>query len=84
VAVASDGPAIHVTIDATALMKVGIGAGYICPIVSTGIARSLARNDIPFVSPVDLRIHIAFNPNPCPILSPFARSGPPRERHASQ
>jgi hypothetical protein len=57
-----------VTIDATALMKVGIGA----------------RNDIPFVSPVDLRIRIAFNRTPRPILSLIATSGSPRERHASQ
>src|SRR5674536_32421 len=32
-------------------------------IISTEIARSLARNDTPSVSPVDLQVRIAFNPN---------------------
>ena len=65
-AVASDSLAIHVTIDATAVMKVGIDAGCICPIVSTGIAKSHARNDMSLVSPVNLWIRIAFNPNAMP------------------
>lgn len=56
-------PAIQVNIDATAMMQAGIGAGYIYQIVSTEIARSLARNDTPSVSQVDLRVRIAFNPN---------------------
>lgn len=56
-------PAIQVAIDATAMMQAGIGAGYIFQIVSTEIARSLAGNDTPSVSPVDLRVRIAFNPN---------------------
>jgi len=56
-------PAIQVNIDATAMMQAGIGAGYIYQIISTEIARSLARNDTPSVSPVDLQVRIAFNPN---------------------
>ena len=56
-------PAIQVAIDATAMMQAGIGAGYIYQIISTEIAGSLARNDTPSISPVDLRVRIAFNPN---------------------
>ncbi|QHO75575.1 ABC transporter permease [Bradyrhizobium sp. CCBAU 051011] len=56
-------PAIQVAIDATAMMQAGIGAGYIYQIISTEIARTLAGNDTPSVSPVDLQVRIAFNPN---------------------
>jgi ABC-2 type transport system permease protein len=45
------------------MMQAGIGAGYIYQIISTEIARSLAGNDTPSVSPVDLQVRIAFNPN---------------------
>ena len=56
-------PAIQVDVDATAMMQAGIGAGYIQEIISTELARALARNDSPQVSPVDMQIRIAFNPN---------------------
>lgn len=56
-------PTVQVNIDATAMMQAGIGAGYIYQIISTEIARSLARNDTPSVSPVDLQVRLAFNPN---------------------
>lgn len=56
-------PSVQVNIDATAMMHAGIGAGYIQQIISTEIARTLAHSDTPPVSPVNLEIRIAFNPN---------------------
>ena len=56
-------PAIQVNIDATAMMQAGIGAGYIYQIISTEISRSVARNETPPVSPVDLQVRFAFNPS---------------------
>lgn len=56
-------PAIQVAIDATAMMQAGIGAGYIYQIISTEIERTLAGSDEPSISPLDLQVRIAFNPN---------------------
>jgi hypothetical protein len=64
VAVASDSLAIHVTIDATAVMKVGIDAGL--PDRLHRDRQKPCRNDMSFVSPVNLWIRIAFNPNAMP------------------
>lgn len=56
-------PAIQVAVDATAMMQAGIGATYIQQIISDEIARTVARRDSSPVSPVDLEIRVAFNPN---------------------
>jgi len=56
-------PAIQVNVDATAAMQAGIGAGYIGEILQTVIARAVTRADTTPASPVNLVVHIAFNPN---------------------
>lgn len=56
-------PALQVAVDATAVMQAGIGAGYAQQIIQREIDDFVSRrSDLP-VSPVNLAMRIAFNPN---------------------
>ena len=56
-------PSVQVNVDATAMMQAGIGAGYLEQILDNEIGRYAARSDTVATHPVDLAVHIAFNPN---------------------
>jgi ABC-2 type transport system permease protein len=56
-------PAIQLNVDATAMVQAGIGADYAQQIITTEIANFLARAEGAPVSPVNLVLRIAFNPN---------------------
>lgn len=56
-------PGLQVNIDATAMVQAGLGSGYIQQIVSTEIASFLSHSEGTPLSPVNLAIRIAFNPN---------------------
>ncbi|HVX79051.1 MAG TPA: ABC transporter permease [Bradyrhizobium sp.] len=56
-------PGLQVNIDATAMIQAGLGANYIQQIISTEIAQFLSRNESTPLSPANLAIRIAFNPN---------------------
>jgi ABC-2 type transport system permease protein len=56
-------PTIQLSVDATAMMQAGIGAGYIQQIAATEIARFVGRSDQKQAPPVSLAVRIAFNPN---------------------
>jgi ABC-2 type transport system permease protein len=61
--VAGRRPAVQVNVDATAMMQAGIGGGYIERIIDTEVARFASRGGAGQAAPVDLVIHLAFNPN---------------------
>jgi len=56
-------PAIQVNVDATASMQAGIGATYIQQILTNEIRRYVSRTDAVPPDPVNLVVHLAFNPN---------------------
>ncbi len=56
-------PGLQVNIDATAMVQAGLGSGYIQQIVSTEIASFLSHSEGVPLSPVNIAIRIAFNPN---------------------
>jgi ABC-2 type transport system permease protein len=56
-------PAIQLNVDATAMVQAGLGAEYGEQIITTEIDNFLSRTGVAPVSPVDLVVHIAFNPN---------------------
>jgi ABC-2 type transport system permease protein len=56
-------PGLQVNIDATAAMQAGIGADYIQQILDAEIARFVARADQPAQDPVNLVVHLEYNPN---------------------
>jgi ABC-2 type transport system permease protein len=56
-------PAIQTNIDATAAMQAGVGAGYIGEILGSILARHAAHGETAAASPVNLVVHVAFNPN---------------------
>jgi ABC-2 type transport system permease protein len=56
-------PAIQVNVDATAMVQAGLGAGYIQQILTTEINEFLARSEGSPPPPVNLEVHVAFNPN---------------------
>ena len=56
-------PAIQVNVDATAMVQAGLGAGYIQQILTTEINEFLARSERSPPPPVNLEVHVAFNPN---------------------
>jgi ABC-2 type transport system permease protein len=56
-------PAIQVNVDATAMVQAGLGASYIQQILTTQIGDFLARTESAPLSPVNLGVRIAFNPN---------------------
>ncbi len=56
-------PSIQINVDATAMIQAGLGSGYAGQIINTEIADYVShRQDVP-VSPVNLIVRIAFNPN---------------------
>jgi ABC-2 type transport system permease protein len=56
-------PAIQLDVDATAMVQAGLGADYAQQIMSTEINNFLSRAESTHVSPVNLVVRIAFNPN---------------------
>jgi ABC-2 type transport system permease protein len=56
-------PEIQVNVDATAMVQAGLGSGYAEQIIKTEIAQFLSHAEPVLVSPANLAIRIAFNPN---------------------
>jgi ABC-2 type transport system permease protein len=56
-------PAIQLDVDATAMVQAGLGADYAQKIMTTEINNFLSRAESTHVSPVNLVVRIAFNPN---------------------
>ncbi len=56
-------PGMQVDVDATAMVQAGLGAGYIQQIISTEINGFVSHAESGPLSPVDLVVRIAFNPN---------------------
>jgi len=60
---AGDEPAIQLGVDATAMVQAGLGSGYAQQIITTAIDNFLSGADGAPLSPVNLVVHLAFNPN---------------------
>ncbi len=56
-------PGLQVNVDATAMVQAGLGSGYIQQIITTEIASFLSHSEGTPLSPVNIAIRIAFNPN---------------------
>jgi ABC-2 type transport system permease protein len=56
-------PVIQVDVDATAMVQAGLGSGYAQQIITTEIADFLSHSEGVPLSPVNLDVRIAFNPN---------------------
>jgi ABC-2 type transport system permease protein len=56
-------PVIQINVDATAMIHAGLGAGYAQQIITTEIADFLSHSEGAPLSPVNLDVRIAFNPN---------------------
>ena len=56
-------PAIQINVDATAMIHAGLGSGYAQQIITTEIADFLSHSEGVPLSPVNLDVRIAFNPN---------------------
>jgi ABC-2 type transport system permease protein len=56
-------PAIQLNVDATAMVQAGLGSGYAQQIITTEINNFLSRAEGAPLSPVNLVVRIAFNPN---------------------
>jgi ABC-2 type transport system permease protein len=56
-------PAIQVNVDATAMVHAGLGSGYAQQIISTEVADFLSHSEGAPLSPVNLDVRVAFNPN---------------------
>ncbi len=56
-------PGLQIDVDATAMVQAGLGSGYAQQIVSTEIADFLSHSEGAPLSPVNLDVRIAFNPN---------------------
>lgn len=56
-------PALQLNVDATAMVHAGIGSSYAQQIIMTEIRNFLSRAEGVPPSPVNLVIHVAFNPN---------------------
>ena len=56
-------PGLQVNVDATAMVQAGLGAGYAQQIISTEIANFVSKEEDTSLSPVNLVVRIAFNPN---------------------
>jgi ABC-2 type transport system permease protein len=54
---------IQVNVDATAMVQAELGPGYADQIINTGIAQFLSHAERVPLSPANLAIRIAFNPN---------------------
>ena len=60
---AGNQPAIQLDVDATAMVQAGLGSGYAQQIITTEIDNFLSRADGRPLSPVNLVVRLAFNPN---------------------
>jgi ABC-2 type transport system permease protein len=56
-------PALQIDVDATAMIQAGLGSGYAGQIIDTEIANYLSNTETIPLSPVNLVVRIAFNPN---------------------
>ncbi len=56
-------PAIQLNVDATAMVQAGLGSGYAQEIITTEIDNFLSRAEGSPLSPVNLVVRLAFNPN---------------------
>ena len=56
-------PAIQINVDATAMVHAGLGSGYAQQIITTEITDFLSHSEGVPLSPVNLDVRIAFNPN---------------------
>jgi ABC-2 type transport system permease protein len=56
-------PAIQLNVDATAVVQAGLGSGYAQQIITTEITDFLSHSEGVPLSPVNLVVRIAFNPN---------------------
>jgi ABC-2 type transport system permease protein len=56
-------PEIQINVDATAMIHAGLGSGYAQQIITTEIAGFLSHSEGVPLSPVNLDVRIAFNPN---------------------
>ena len=56
-------PAIQINVDATAMVQAGLGSGYAQQIITTEITDFLSHSEGVPLSPVNLDVRIAFNPN---------------------
>jgi ABC-2 type transport system permease protein len=56
-------PAIQINVDATAMVQAGLGSGYAQQIITTEIMNFLSHSEGVALSPVNLDVRIAFNPN---------------------
>jgi ABC-2 type transport system permease protein len=56
-------PTIQINVDATAMVQAGLGSGYAQQIISTEIVNFLSHSEGVPLSPVNLVVRIAFNPN---------------------
>jgi ABC-2 type transport system permease protein len=56
-------PGLQVDVDATAMVQAGLGSGYAQQIISTEISDFLSHSEGTPLSPVNLVVRIAFNPN---------------------
>jgi ABC-2 type transport system permease protein len=56
-------PVIQVNVDATVMVQAGNGSGYVQQVISTEVANFLSHDEGVPLSPVNLNVRIAFNPN---------------------
>lgn len=56
-------PGLQINVDATAMVQAGLGSGYAQQIISTEIADFVSHAEGVALSPVNLNVRIAFNPN---------------------
>jgi ABC-2 type transport system permease protein len=56
-------PAVQINVDATAMVQAGLGSGYAQQIVTTEISDFVSHSEGAPLSPVNLAVRIAFNPN---------------------
>jgi ABC-2 type transport system permease protein len=56
-------PGVQINVDATAMMQAGIGSTYAQQIITTEVDGFFSRAEGRSVSPVNLNVRIAFNPN---------------------
>jgi ABC-2 type transport system permease protein len=56
-------PAIQLNVDATVMVQAGLGSGYVQQIITGEIAEFLSRSENTALSPVNLDVRIAFNPD---------------------
>jgi ABC-2 type transport system permease protein len=56
-------PSLQIDVDATAMVQAGLGSGYAQQIVTTEVADFVSHAEGAALSPVNLAVRIAFNPN---------------------